>query len=98
MAGLRFDWDANKDARNRRKHKVSFAEAETVFIDEHALLIDDPDHSSDEDRFVLLGVSVRLRTLVVVHCYREDRDLIRIISARKAAPRERDMYNRRWKR
>jgi len=75
---------------------VSFAEAETVFSDEHALLVDDPDHSENEDRFVLLGLSARLRTLVVVHCYREERGVIRIISARKATRKERDLYNRRW--
>jgi len=75
---------------------VSFAEAETVFSDEHALLVDDPDHSENEDRFVLLGLRARLRTLVVVHCYREERGVIRIISARKATRKERDLYNRRW--
>ena len=75
---------------------MSFAEAETVFSDEHALLVDDPDHSENEDRFVLLGLSARLRTLVVVHCYREERGVIRIISARKATRKERDLYNRRW--
>lgn len=95
MPDLRFEWDAQKEAQNRRKHGVSFAEAETVFSDEHALLVDDPDHSDDEDRFVLLGLSAKLRTLVVVHCYREQAALIRIISARKATRKERDLYNRR---
>lgn len=94
MLDLRFDWDARKEAQNRRKHGVSFTEAETVFSDEHALLVDDPDQ---EDRFALLGLSARLRTLVVVHCYREQEAVIRIISARKATRRERDIYNRRWR-
>lgn len=76
---------------------MSFAEAETVLSDEHALLIDDPDHSADADRFVLLGLSARLRTLVVAHCYREEQAVIRIISARKATRKERDIYNQRWK-
>ena len=62
MAGLRFDWDPRKNRANRHKHGVSFEEAETVFLDDHALLIDDPDHSDDEDRFVLLGLSSTLRT------------------------------------
>ena len=97
MAGLRFAWDARKEAQNQRKHSVSFVEAETVFSDEHALLIDDPDHSAQEDRFALLGLSARLRILVVVHCYREQEAVIRIISARKATRRERDIYKRRWR-
>lgn len=97
MPDLRFEWDAHKETQNRRKHGVSFAEAVTVFSDEHALLIDEPDHSTREDRFALLGLSARLRTLVVVHCYREREAVIRIISARKATRRERDIYNRRWR-
>lgn len=97
VSGLRFEWDARKEAQNRRKHRVSFAEAETVFADEHALLINDPDHSTEEDRFLLLGLSARLRVLVVAHTYREAEAVIRMISARKATRRERDIYNRRWR-
>jgi len=97
MSDLRFAWDQRKETQNRRKHGVSFTEAETVFSDEHALLVDDPEHSAQEDRFALLGLSARLRTLVVVHCYREEEAVIRIISARKATRRERDGYNRRWR-
>jgi uncharacterized DUF497 family protein len=96
MAGLRFEWDARKSAANARTHGVSFEEATTVFSDEHALLMADPDHSQDEDRFVLLGLSASLRTLVVCHCYREGDEVIRIISARKATRSERTQYNRRW--
>ncbi|HEY5720005.1 MAG TPA: BrnT family toxin [Gammaproteobacteria bacterium] len=96
MAGLRFEWDARKSAANERKHGVSFDEAVTVFADEHARLIADPDHSADEDRFVLLGLSASLRTLVVCHCYRESDEVIRIISARKATRSERTQYSRRW--
>ncbi len=98
MSDLRFAWDPKKDSQNRRKHRVSFAEAETVFGDEHALLIDDPEHSTAEDRFILLGVSAKLRILVVAHAYREDQGLIRIISARKATRSERAQYARRWER
>jgi len=96
MAEIRFEWDARKSASNRRKHGVSFEEASTVFTDEHALLIDDPQHSEDEDRFILLGLSSSLRMLVVCHCYRESNELIRIISARKATRKERETYNGRW--
>jgi uncharacterized DUF497 family protein len=97
MSDLAFEWDAGKGAANLRKHGVSFQEAVTVFSDERGLLLDDPDHSTGEDRFVLLGLSARLRTLVVVHCYREDPDTIRIISARKATRPERATYEARWR-
>jgi uncharacterized protein len=75
-----FEWDDRKAARNIRDHGVSFDEAETVFDDEHALLIDDPDHSAEEERYVLLGLSSRGSVLVVCHCYRpggDDPDLLR---------------------
>ena len=92
MADLRFTWDERKSAANARKHGVTFDEAQTVFLDEEALLIGDPDHSDDEDRFVLLGLSARLRTLVVCHCYRGVDQVIRIISARKATKAETLQY------
>jgi hypothetical protein len=92
MSGLSFEWDGRKAAANLRKHKVSFEDAQTVFSDERALLIDDPDHSEDEERFVLLGLSHSLRLLVVVHCYRAEGNVIRIISARKADADERSLY------
>ena len=97
MSDLRFEWEARKDAKNRRKHGVPFSEAETVFSDENALLLDDPDHSIREDRFVLLGLSSALRLLVVSHTYREGDDIIRLISARKASRAERAQYDRRWR-
>ena len=89
---LRFESDPKKAAANLRKHGVSFDDAQTVFADEHARLIDDPDHSEDEDRFVLLGLSSSLRLLVVCHCYRSEGNVIRIISARKAEGHERHSY------
>jgi uncharacterized DUF497 family protein len=97
MKELRFEWDEAKDASNRRKHGVSFKEAVSVFYDDHALLVADPDHSEEEDRFVLLGLSVRLRIVLVCHCYRVSEEVIRIISARKADLVEREQYNRRLK-
>ena len=87
-----FIWDEEKAEINIRKHEVSFEEASTVFFDEHALEIFDPDHSEDEDRFLLLGLSSTLRLLVVCHCYRENDALIRIISARKATRKETQAY------
>ena len=92
MTALRFEWDLKKAAANLHKHKVSFHDAQTVFSDERALLIDDPDHSEDEDRFVLLGLSHSLRLLVVVHCYRADGNVVRLISARRADSDEQSLY------
>lgn len=86
---MRFEWDDDKARTNLEKHGVSFEEARTVFYDDAALLYDDPDHSDDEDRLLLVGASFSFRMLVVVHCYREDDEVIRIISARKATRRER---------
>ena len=87
-----------KNLENQRKHRVSFEEAKTVFVDERALLLDDPDHSDEEQRFVLLGLTGTLRLLVVCHCYRECDDVIRIVSGRKAASAERRRYDERWRR
>ena len=98
MADLRFEWDPTKDQANRRKHRVSFEEAESAFADEHARLLDDPDHSADEERFILLGLSSRFRVLVVAHTYRGNEDVIRIISARRATKAERAYYDARWQR
>ena len=95
MNQLRFEWDDRKAAVNRRKHGVSFEEARTVFFDENALLRPDENHSEDEDRFVLLGLSARLRTLVVYHSYRQGEEVIRLISARKANAFERQQYEDR---
>jgi uncharacterized DUF497 family protein len=92
MSSLRIEWDPRKAVANRRKHGVSFEEARTVFFDERGLLIDDPDHSEDEERFVLLGLSSSLRLLVVCHCYRGQGGVIRIISARRATARESKFY------
>ncbi len=92
MNSLKFEWDARKATANLKKHGISFDEAKSAFFDEHAKLIDDPDHSEDEERFILLGLSNSLRVVVVCHCYRGDDDVIRIISARKATTRELKEY------
>ena len=95
MAPFRFEWHPAKAAANVRKHGVTFEEAETAFYDDHALVLEDPDHSDDEDRFLLLGLSGALRVLVVVHCYREAAGVVRIISARRATRSERAQYGAR---
>lgn len=92
MKDIRFEWDENKNKINIKKHKVSFEEAKTVFYDENALVISDPDHSETEDRFIILGLSESPRLLVVCHCYREPDETIRIISARKATKNETKSY------
>ncbi len=94
MSNIRFVWDPKKAEANQRKHGVSFDEACSVFYDEDAQLKADPDHSQDEDRFILLGQSAKMRVLIVCHCYRESDDLIRIISARRATKNERRSYPR----
>jgi len=97
MSELRFEWDPAKAASNLAKHGVSFEDAQGVFYDERGLLLDDPDHSTVEERFILLGLSAPAGVLVVVHCYRRQRDVIRLISARRASRRERERYAQRWK-
>lgn len=92
MSEIRCEWDRAKSRRNQRKHGVSFEEAQTVFLDENAIRYFDPDHSKDEDRFIMLGMSIRLRVPVVCHCYRADDAIIRIISARKGNAAEASAY------
>ena len=92
MKPLRFSWDGRKNKTNQKKHGISFDEAQTVFFDENAVEFFDPDHSKNEDRFIMLGLSYRLRILVVCHCLRKDDSEIRIISARKATKKEQKVY------
>ena len=94
MTEIEFEWDPRKDRANQAKHGVSFSEAVTAFYDENGYLLDDPDHSGEEDRFILLGLSAPLHLLVVVHCFRGRDATIRIISARKANPSETALYDR----
>src|SRR3990167_3738612 len=88
----RFEWDENKNAENMRKHGVPFEEAKTAFFDVNAEENPDPDHSAGEDRFLLLGITSHLRVLIVCHCYRENGEVIRMISARKADKQEEADY------
>ncbi len=92
MDDLHFEWAEKKNKENIKKHKVSFEEAQTVFLDENALRFFDPDHSEDEDRFIMLGLSFKLRVILVCHCYRKDDTAISITSARKADKSEAKNY------
>lgn len=94
MTSLRFEWEPRKASANLKKHGICFEEAKSVFYDENAKLISDPDHSEDEDRFILLGVSHSLRVILVCHCFRGKSNAVRIISARKATPKESKVYER----
>jgi uncharacterized protein len=92
LGNIQFAWDGRKARSNVAKHGVSFQEAQTVFLDESARLIDDPDHSGDEERLLLLGFSFQARCLIVSHCYRESDSVIRLISARRATSLEEEVY------
>lgn len=94
MKSIEFAWDDQKNKLNQKKHGVRFEEAQTVFYDPRAVQFFDPDHSENEDRFIFLGLSVRMNILIVCHCYREKDWLVRIISARKADKNERKHYGR----
>ena len=89
---MKFEWDEEKSESNKVKHAVRFEEAQTVFLDPKAIeFFDDENSKSEEDRFIRIGVSQRLRVLIVVFCERDEEN-IRIISARKATPKERKVY------
>ena len=92
MRRIQFEWDENKNRVNQRKHGISFDEAKTVFYDEEAMVIDDPEHSETEERFIILGLSSKANLLVVCHCYRVSESIIRIISARRATKKEGRFY------
>ncbi len=95
MKPLRFSWDDRKNKTNKKKHGISFAEAQTIFFDEDAIEYYDTNHSEDEDRFLMLGLSYRIRVLVVSYCLRKEGAEIRIISSRKATKKEQGVYFRR---
>ncbi len=92
MNRLSFEWDKEKNRINQQKHSISFEEAKSVFYDDKAIQFWDEDHSDSEDRFLLLGRSSKMRILLIVHCYREQESIIRIISARKATKNEKKYY------
>lgn len=92
MSQLCFEWDNEKNRINQKKHGVSFEEAKSVFYDDNAIQFWDEEHSEMEDRFLLLGISSKMRILLIVHCYQEEESVIRIISARKATKKESKQY------
>jgi len=92
LHGYHFDWDRDKNISNIEKHGVSFKEAATTFFDPNAVILDDESHSQNEERFFLIGFSANYRLLTVCHCYRENEEVIRIISARKATKTEQKLY------
>jgi uncharacterized DUF497 family protein len=92
---IKFEWDSNKDKSNQNKHGVSFDEARTVFLDDYAIQFYDNEHSENEDRFLMLGMSVKERILLICHCTKESDSIIRIISARKATKKEKKLYSGR---
>ncbi len=96
MGDISFEWDEEKNRKNIKKHKISFEEATTVFYDVDAIVFDDPDHSIDENRFLIIGISKSEKLCIVSHCYRDNEGVIRIISARLAVKKEKDFYNEQF--
>ncbi len=96
MKEITFTWDENKNEINKKKHGLSFEEAKEVFGDENAILFDDPDHSIEEDRFLIIGAIKSTKICIVSHCYRDDDEVIRLISAREATKNERRIYQEGW--
>ena len=96
MTYINFSWDEHKNSLNISKHGISFEEASTVFYDDNAILFDDPDHSISEERFLIIGYSYKDHICIVSHCYRESENIIRIISARIAAKKERRVYEEQF--
>lgn len=95
MEKLTFEWDENKNRINQRKHGISFEEAQNVFYDERAILFDDPDHSEEEERFLIIG-NTDDKICIVSHCYKDCKNTIRLISARKATQKEKAIYFENW--
>lgn len=94
---IRFEWDENKNESNQKKHDVAFEDAKTVFYDDYAILFDDPEHSAEEERFLIIGLAENTGICIVSHCYRGSADIIRIISARRATKTEKSIYQENLK-
>jgi len=92
MNNVTFEWDKSKNLANQRKHKVSFEEARSVFFDENAIEFYDDEYDDSEERFLILGISAKMRILMVCHCLRQNETVLRIISARKATKNEQQQY------
>ncbi len=96
MDNIKFEWDENKNEINKHKHGLSFEDAMEVFYDVNAVLFDDPDHSIGEERFLIIGMTDSLKICIVSHCYRDNDNVIRIISAREATKNEKNIYLKGW--
>ena len=96
MENVKFEWDEKKNEINKKKHGLSFEEAREVFGDENAILFDDPDQSLDENRFLIIGSLKSSKICIVSHCYRDNDDIIRLISAREATKNEKRFYEEGW--
>ena len=96
MDNIKFEWDENKNEINKRKHGLSFEDAMEVFYDINAVLFDDPDHSVGEERFLIIGMTDSRKICIVSHCYRDNDNIIRIISAREATKNEKNIYMKGW--
>lgn len=96
MEQILFEWDENKNEINKRKHGLSFETAREVFYDKSAILFDDPDHSDEEERFLIIGMIKSSKICIVSHCYRKSDTVIRLISAREATKKEKKIYKERW--
>ena len=96
MDTIKFEWDENKNEINKKKHGLSFETAREVFYDDAAILFDDPDHSVNEERFLIIGMIKSSKICIVSHCYRDSDNVIRLISAREATKRERKIYLKGW--
>jgi hypothetical protein len=96
MESIIFKWDENKNEINKKKHGLSFETAKEVFYDDDAILFDDPDHSNGEERFLIIGMTESSKICIVSHCYRDSDNVIRLISAREATKREKQIYHNGW--
>jgi hypothetical protein len=96
MESIIFEWDENKNEINKKKHGLSFETAKEVFYDDDAILFDDPDHSDGEERFLIIGMTESSKICIVSHCYRDSDNVIRLISAREATKREKQIYHNGW--
>lgn len=96
METILFEWDENKNTINKKKHGLSFEETKEVFYDDNAILFDDPDHSIGEERFLIIGMLKSSKVCIVSHCYRDNDNVIRIISARQATKNEKNTYLKGW--
>lgn len=96
METIKFEWDENKNEKNKKKHGISFETAKEVFYDDNAVLFDDPDHSIGEERFLIIGMTNSSKICIVSHCYRGSDNIIRLISAREATKNEKTIYQKGW--